>query len=158
MKILLAVDGSKHALAAASKCCEFISTKEHSQIKIVSVADISKSVGIEPFGVSNQFHLTINNELKKAAEEFVSEAKKVIEEKVGENTTIETEVIQGSPKAAIVEEAESWGADLIVVGSHGYGFFERMLMGSVSDAILHHAPCSVLVVKIEEVTKEDSGE
>ena len=57
-----------------------------------------------------------------------------------------TKVVKGSPKEAIVEEAEQWGADLIVMGSHGYGFWQRALLGSVSESVVHHAPCSVLVV------------
>ncbi len=51
------------------------------------------------------------------------------------------------PKESIVEEAQKWSADLIVLGSHGYGFWERMLLGSVSNAVVHHAPCSVLIVR-----------
>jgi len=53
----------------------------------------------------------------------------------------------GAPSRMIIESATNWGADLIVVGSHGRGFWGRVMLGSVSDAILHHAPCSVLVVR-----------
>jgi nucleotide-binding universal stress UspA family protein len=63
---------------------------------------------------------------------------------------IEKEILIGSAKKIIVKEAEDWEADLIVVGSHGYGFLGRALLGSVSDAVIHHAPCSVLVVKTQE--------
>ncbi len=150
MKILLAVDGSKHALAAILKCCEIVSINEETEIKIVSVADISSPTGTEPFGSSGEFHLTINNELRKMAETFVADAKFTVSEKLGDKVKVETKVLRGSPKVEIVEEAENWGADMIVVGSHGYGFFERMLIGSVSNFVLHHAPCSVLVVKMDE--------
>lgn len=156
MKILLAVDGSKFAKAAAWKCCEFISTNKTSRIKIVSAADTSQSFGTEPFGVSREFYLKLDNELIRAAENFVEEAKDIVEKQIGEKSTVETAVLRGSPKESIIDEAEEWEADLIVVGSHGYGFFERMLIGSVSDAILHHAPCSVLIVKIQDGEVEDS--
>ncbi len=53
----------------------------------------------------------------------------------------------GDPGQAIVEIAEDWHSDLIVVGSHDRGFWSRALLGSVSDAVVHHAPCSVLVVE-----------
>lgn len=46
---------------------------------------------------------------------------------------ITSKVIEGSPKSVILEEAESWGADLIIVGSHGYGAMERFMLGSVDD-------------------------
>ena len=150
MKILLAVDGSKHALAAILKCCEIVAISEETEIKIVSVANISSSIGVEPYVTSSEFHLSINKEIKKMAETFVADAKFTVIEKLGDKVKLETKILRGSPKVEIVEEAENWGADLIVVGSHGYGFFERMLIGSVSNAILHHAPCSVLVVKLRE--------
>src|SRR5215213_10982752 len=60
---------------------------------------------------------------------------------------LSTHILCGSPEQSIVAEAEDWGADLIVVGSHGYGFWERMFLGSVSNAVVHHASCSVLVVR-----------
>jgi len=47
----------------------------------------------------------------------------------------------------IVEAAEEWDADMIVVGSHGHGFWGRLALGSVSDAVIHQAPCSVLIAK-----------
>jgi nucleotide-binding universal stress UspA family protein len=50
---------------------------------------------------------------------------------------------EGLPKEVILEEAERWGADLIVVGSHGYGAIRRLFLGSVSLAVATNAPCSV---------------
>ena len=47
----------------------------------------------------------------------------------------------------IVEEAQNWEADLIIVGSHGHGFWKRSFLGSTSDKVIHNAPCSVLVVR-----------
>ncbi len=43
--------------------------------------------------------------------------------------------------------AEHEGSDVVVVGSHGHGFFKRMVMGSVSQHVLHHSPCPVLLVR-----------
>ena len=60
---------------------------------------------------------------------------------------VTTKVIEGSPKDAIVEEAANWGADLILMGSHGYGAAMRFLLGSVSHAVALHAPCSVEIVR-----------
>ncbi len=150
MKILLAVDGSKHALAAILKCCEIVSIDKETEILIVAVADVSSAAGTAPFGVSSEFHITINNQLRKLAKTYVADAQFTVSEKLEGKVKVETKVLRGSPKVEIVEEAEKWGADLIVVGSHGYGFFERMLIGSVSNAVLHHAPCSVLIVKMNE--------
>jgi nucleotide-binding universal stress UspA family protein len=60
---------------------------------------------------------------------------------------ITTEIVEGSPKHAILDEAERWGADLIVVGSHGRRGAPRFLLGSVSHAVALHAPCSVEIVR-----------
>jgi nucleotide-binding universal stress UspA family protein len=62
-------------------------------------------------------------------------------------TGVATEALTGSPKRTIVEESEAWGADLIVVGSHGYHTWERMLLGSVSQSVAAHALCSVEIVR-----------
>jgi nucleotide-binding universal stress UspA family protein len=45
---------------------------------------------------------------------------------------------------------EGWGADLVVLGSHGYGFLDRLILGSVSQFVLSHATCSVEVVRRRE--------
>ena len=50
-------------------------------------------------------------------------------------------------ESRIVETAEAIHPDMIVLGSHGYSRWERLLLGSVSDSVVHHAPCSVLIVR-----------
>ncbi len=54
--------------------------------------------------------------------------------------------INGDVGRAICEQAKSWQADLVMVGSHGRKGLGEMLLGSVSNYVMHHAPCSVLVV------------
>jgi nucleotide-binding universal stress UspA family protein len=73
-----------------------------------------------------------------------------------ENSGVEIsgELLFGSPDSRIVEAAESFGADLIVVGSHGYNRWERLLLGSVSASVVHHAPCSVLVVRTRDAEEK----
>ena len=55
---------------------------------------------------------------------------------------------EGHPKDTILDEAERWGADLIVVGSHGYGAIKRLFLGSVSLAVATNAACSVEIVRV----------
>ena len=59
----------------------------------------------------------------------------------------EARVVDGEPRHVIAATAREWGADLIVVGARGLGAFGRLLLGSVSTAVMHHAPCPVLVVR-----------
>ena len=58
----------------------------------------------------------------------------------------------------ILDEAQRWGADLIVVGSHGYRAWERFLLGSVSQMVVSHAKCSVEVVRCPEAAREATRE
>jgi nucleotide-binding universal stress UspA family protein len=60
---------------------------------------------------------------------------------------VETAVLKGTSSYAIVEAAEKWEADLIVLGWHGRTAFKRLLYGSIPYAVVHHAPCSVQLVR-----------
>jgi nucleotide-binding universal stress UspA family protein len=85
---------------------------------------------------------------RDAAMTFLGEAaKKAASLTQGKDVAIKTEALSGSPDSAIVERAEETNADLIIVGSHGYRAWERLLIGSVSDSVVHHAPCTVMIVR-----------
>ncbi len=71
---------------------------------------------------------------------------------------VSTHVLEGIPKVAILEEAQNWGADLIMLGSHGYGATLRFLLGSVSHAVALHAPCSVEIVRVHPAETEPKVE
>ncbi len=83
-------------------------------------------------------HQRASRDVAKVAEEIANKAP---------GLQVSTQVLEGSPKKMIVEEAERWGADLILVGSHGHGPAERFLLGSVAQAVAVHAPCSVEIVR-----------
>ena len=53
----------------------------------------------------------------------------------------------GEPKGALLQAIREWKPDLVVAGSHGKTTLERFLLGSVSHALVSHAPCSVEIVK-----------
>jgi nucleotide-binding universal stress UspA family protein len=61
--------------------------------------------------------------------------------------TVTTRVLEGVPGDAIVAEAQAWGADLIIIGSHGNGPVRRAVLGSVARAVVMAAPCSVELVR-----------
>lgn len=61
--------------------------------------------------------------------------------------TILKEVGKGQVRNVLLAEAENWDADLIVLGSRGLGGVKRLLLGSVSSAVLAHANCSVRIVR-----------
>lgn len=92
--------------------------------------------------------LEVEQTAQDNAEKILEAARRRIREiSENDNLRVSTEILFGSPESRIVETAESMFADLIIVGSHGYNLWERLLLGSVSDSVVHHAPCSVLVVR-----------
>jgi nucleotide-binding universal stress UspA family protein len=60
---------------------------------------------------------------------------------------VATSVVSGHPAVEILAASDEPDVDLVVVGARGLGLFGRLMLGSVSDRVVHHAPCTVLVVK-----------
>jgi nucleotide-binding universal stress UspA family protein len=150
MKILIATDGSDFSRKAVEKSCEFLRPESGSEIKILSLVEPQKPMAAEPFGISDDYYLAREKNLLKLGERAVAEAEKIIEEKLGTaHVSLRADVFTGNVKRSILEAAETFKPDLIVVGSHGKDFFDRMLLGSVSDFVVHHAPCSVMVVRTQ---------
>lgn len=147
MKILLAIDGSPCSEEAVAEVARR-TWPEDSQVRVVSVVEPPAPLVAEPYaGVTGYFE-EVERLKQKQAEGVVEQAAATLREGRGTSRMgITAEVITGSPKRTIVEEAEGWGADLIVVGSHGYHTWERMLLGSVSQSVAAHALCSVEVVR-----------
>jgi len=149
MKILIATDGSKFSENAIEKVAGFILSDTSNEIKVITVVEPFTPMAPDTFGVAIDYYREAEKAASENAAESVKKACDELQEKFGDlEINIKSDVIKGKyPKHAIVDEASEWGADLIVVGSHGYGFWDRMLLGSVSSAVVHHAPCSVLVVR-----------
>lgn len=149
MKILVATDGSKYSQAAAMESCKTFARTDEAEVKIISVYENSFPIPGEPFALSADYQQQIQREAQAMAEKYAAEARDLILKECP-GISLLTEVRSGSPGREIVEAARDWAADLIIVGSHGRGFWGRMLVGSTSDAVMHHAPCSVLVVRRNE--------
>lgn len=96
-----------------------------------------------------------SKDLQRWLEDVLKERKQVLEQSAerirqswGENKyQLGTMMLQGVACELILEVAEAWPADLVLVGSHGRKGFDRFLFGSVSGAIIGKAPCSVIVIK-----------
>lgn len=147
MKILLATDGSTYSEAAVDAVINF-GFPEDSQIKVVSIAEIPLTTGVNSFIGDISYLVDLQKIAKSNALKIIEAAQaKIREGTAGRNFTVTGEVTLGTPENRIVTAAEEMGADLIVVGSHGYNTWERLLLGSISDSVVHHAPCSVLVVR-----------
>lgn len=148
MKILFATDGGRQS-DAGIEALRKMSLNENDEIQVVSVVDMALPMTIDIYGG----YLPDTAELEKNARENAAKIVAEAAEKVrlftdAAKASVSTDVLFGSPDSRIVETAEEWNADLVVVGSHGYSRWERLLLGSVSDSVVHHAPCSVLVVRV----------
>jgi nucleotide-binding universal stress UspA family protein len=147
MKILIATDGSEYSKAAVEECCKFLVDPKGSEFKIVSIFEDVYVMSGEPFSISDDYYLKLLDAVESQAQRFVRDTVSIIKQNLGDKVgDIHTEVIKGNADEKILAIARDWGADVIVVGSHGRNFWGRLL-GSVSDAVVHHAPCSVLVVR-----------
>lgn len=125
-RVLLATDGSETSAAAARALAER-PWPEGSEFRVLSVEE---PWALRSSGVSNA-------EAVGSAERLLASA--------GLKAT--GAVLKGNAKEVILDEARRWGADLIVVGSHGRRGFRRLLLGSVSEAVAMNAHCSVVVVR-----------
>jgi nucleotide-binding universal stress UspA family protein len=143
MKILVAYDGSECANAALDDLRR-AGLPEDAQFKVLSVVE---SWLPPPSGLELVEHIDRDQEFQALARRG---ATRLISMRPG--WEVKTELGAGSPATVIIEKAGEWGADLIVVGSHGRTALGQFFFGSVSQKVLHEAHCSVRVARgrIEE--------
>lgn len=134
--LLVAVDGSESAKKAFEKSI-YLAQKCNSKIDLVHV------VQCELGGDSaNTFEIIedLTNKAKKMLEEYKNQAAK-------NNISIQIMVTQGDPAKVIIELAKAKSYDLIIMGTRGRTAFQELLIGSVSQKVMHHASCPVMVVR-----------
>ncbi len=137
-RILLAVDGSDHALHAARKAAELARTMNSKELRVV----VSYETIPLYFGEPNMQIAYVNR--KGEAEEILKNAV----DEVGEvSCAVVTEVMEGDAAEAIISAAETNKSELIVMGSRGLGRLAGLLLGSTSQKVVAHAPCPVLIVR-----------
>src|SRR5262249_19276870 len=146
MKILLAVDGSEASLAAVEEAAR-TPWPAGSVVRIVSVAEIPMlaTTWVMPMPVGNSKEW--ERIFEERSVENTAQAMARFSEIAGAQPEMMARTPKGDPKIAILDEAERWGADLIVVGTHGYNALERLWPGSVSRAVASHARCSVEIAR-----------
>jgi nucleotide-binding universal stress UspA family protein len=143
MKILLAIDNSKFSQAAVQSVVAR-SWSPGTEVKVLNVVEPpSLLLGREMTGYDPEFE-NVWKALREQAKAVVTKATDVLH-KAGLGVTPALE--EGDPKSKIIDVAKEWPADLIVLGSHGRNGLNRFLMGSVSEAVVRHAHCSVEIVR-----------
>jgi nucleotide-binding universal stress UspA family protein len=145
MKILLAIDDSVSSRAAADELARRPWPKG-SSVVVLTAYEISLGPFAEPWLLpyDEESILKAQRERSKALVEAVA----VKLRKSNKNQLrITTKLLQGPAERLILEESERSRIDLIVLGSHGHSGWERLILGSVANSVVLHAPCSVEVVR-----------
>jgi nucleotide-binding universal stress UspA family protein len=145
MKILLATDGSECSAVAVNAAARR-PWPANSEVKIISIVEIPAPPTAEPWALPPAYFAEMEKAAREQAQAAINSATAKLREG-GAKLKVTAEILEGAPKHAILEEAERWGADLIMLGSHGYRGLQRFLLGSVSQAVALHAPCSVEIVR-----------
>jgi nucleotide-binding universal stress UspA family protein len=144
MNILLAVDDSKFS-EAATEALIAQGPSKGTEVRVLHVIEplpAAYSGGEWGYIVDWQ---RVGQEQRKQAEILMTRAAKTLRD-AGFKVT--TAIEEGSAKSIIIDTAGKWPADLIVLGSHGRKGLNRFLLGSVSEGVARHAPCSVMIVRI----------
>lgn len=145
-KILVATDGSAHSLWAARHAAKVGKAME-AEITVLSVIPKAPNIkGHEGLAIESiaTFERNIEEGMRRAAQEALDKTAIVFAELgMKANTRIE----KGSPDEVICKIAETEGFDEIVMGSRGYGGIKGMLLGSVTNKVIHRSSVTTTIVK-----------
>lgn len=151
-KILVPVDGSKYSQDAAEYAVK-IAKLMKAKVVVLHVVPMpayafTYSVwdGVSPVAIPTPLTFELSDDEKKVAKELVDSVRKIAE-KAG--VGVETKLVEHRPSVpdAIIQFASEAGVDLIVMGTKGRTGIKRFLLGSVTESVVHHAHCPVLVVR-----------
>ena len=153
--VLFATDGSDCSNAAAHAIAETVWPKD-AVFKIISVEELvlagneMEAMSISPIYPASLLE-KLTNDARERADSAVETAKTTL---AAAKLQIDAENSKptGEPRAVLLDLAKDWRADLIVLGSHGRRGWDRFLLGSVSEGIAVHAPCSVRVMRTPQAS------
>lgn len=146
MRVLLAVDGSQYSEVAVEEVAARV-WPGHGEIRVITAYELPLAATPEIWALPPDYFEELERAAREHAEAVKEAAMAKLARSLDSSIKITGNILPGAPRSIILEEADRWKADLIVVGSHGYGAWHRLLLGSVSQAIVSHAKCSVEVVR-----------
>ena len=145
MKLLLAIDDSNFSQAAVQS----VVTRPwppDTEIRVLHVIEPpALLLSLEMAGYAPEFE-ALSKARREQAKALLTKAMERLR-RPGLNVT--TTFVEGDPRSRIIDVASDWHADLIVLGSHGRKGLNRFLIGSVSEAVVRHAHCSVEIVRTQ---------
>ena len=146
MKILLAVDGSKYAQAAIEAVGSQI-RKDNAEVLVLEIVEphiFATPPGMAP-GYEPELEELMKEEFQRARETVDCAAATL----KAQGFKASTRVIEAETRTGILDFANEWHADLIVLGSHGRKGLQRLMLGSVAESVARGAYCSVLIIRSE---------
>jgi nucleotide-binding universal stress UspA family protein len=144
-RILLATDGSEEANLAALRAVD-LADATHCELHVVHVGVVP--IFLKSYPGTLGYERKLYEEIEEMSRELLRRQSWRVKAIGG--TVAGAHLRMGAVDLEIVALAEELGADLIVMGSRGLGGVRRALMGSVSDSVVRHAHCPVLVVRPEK--------
>lgn len=146
-RILVAIDGSKGADAALRTAIEVTKRNDHTHLDVLRVLDLNS---LEYGGAGIALDGQKIYEIEQANEGYMLKLKdKIVAEYNLDADRVSVHLRFGNPKAVITQDFQpEYGNDLIVVGSTGKNFVQRMIVGSVASYIIRTAKCDVLMAKV----------
>lgn len=147
MKVLIAVDHDRESRDAIVFAKNLLDDDDHAIVLNVASFDVGPAMAMASYGNNyvdpaiDQRMEAVGDDAEEAAEAVAANAS----HRLGDDA--EPMVEFGDAADRICQVAESEGIDLVVLGTHDRGRFARLWFGSVSDRVVHDAPCSVLVVR-----------
>jgi len=147
-QILIGDDGSPAAMQAIATAAE-LAARTGAELMALAVVDPAqfRTADVTAFARSEALdECTAEDHLLDVAADYLDRCRAVAAEHGVSRVRLERRT-GGDAAAAIIEFAREHGVDLIVVGSRGHGRFPGLLLGSVSQKLASHAPCSVLIAR-----------
>lgn len=148
MHILLATDGSEQAIAAARFVRDLVNPQALARVTVLAVVRPVTNSAFFGEAAFSGIAQDVWDDLDDAAQSSASKAiQATVDALAGFAPEADTLIRTGSPADEIVHAAQEVGADLIVIGSRGWGEVRSVLLGSVSERVLHLAHRPVLIVR-----------
>ena len=145
--LLVAIDGKEPSLQAVHEAGE-VAAREHAAVTLLTVYDLTETAtmsarGVEmpPFGASRLGHLAAD--LTARGNQILAEARALLPADI----QVDGLVLEGNPAEEILGRLDGGDYDLVVLGSRGRGAAGSLLLGSVSQRVLHGSPVPVLVYR-----------
>ena len=155
MRVLVAIDDKRFGKAIVA----YLSAYQWQAGTIIRLLHV-----VEPSVVGDQVTAVYGNGVENEivqerlteGSELLHNIREQLQAKFGAAIPVEVNVLKGHAQHKILDIAEEWHSDMIVLGSHGRQGFTRFVLGSVSLAVVSHAPCTVTVVRLPRESNHDS--